>query len=110
MGSGRRSLLRNIFLISAARSHRTWHWDWFFLSLAWAVAFCAGLLPGQALGSGGPHNLFIFYMLSVPMPVIAQFALLLVQRIRAKRKLRAFQALLSSEEPSTSGQHDPLAS
>jgi hypothetical protein len=101
-------LFVNIFLISTARSDRTWHWNWFLLSLAGALAFCARLLPGQA---GDSHGLFTFYALSVPMAVIGQFAVLLVQRIRAKRKLRAFQALLSSDAgPSNSGQHDPLAS
>ena len=104
-------LFANIFLISAAR---TWHWRWFIFSLVWAVAFCSGLLPGQALGSGDPHNLFIFYTLATPTFVIGQFAVLLGQRIRARRKARAFQALLSSDEPSSSvsdsGQHDPLAS
>jgi hypothetical protein len=106
-------LFANIFLISAARSHRTGHWRWFCLSLVWAVAFCSGLLPGQALGSGGPHNLFIFYTLATPTLVIGQFAVLLAQRIRARRKARAFQALSSDDSCSSvadSGQHDPLAS
>jgi len=106
-------LFANIFLIPTARSYRAWHWRWFFFSLVWAVAFCSGLLPGEASdSSGNPRNLFIFYTLITPIFVIGQFVVLLVHRIRAQRRLRAFQALLSSEEslPSNSGQQDPLAS
>jgi hypothetical protein len=108
-------LFANIFLIQTARNHRAWHWRWFFFSLVWAVAFCSGLLPGEASNSSGnPHNLFIFYTLITPIFVIGQFVVLLVHRICAKRKLRAFQALLSSDESDSpvpnSGQHDPLAS
>lgn len=102
-------LFANIFLASAARSHRAGHWHWFIFSLVWAVAFCSGLLPGQAWGSGDPHNLFILYTLATPTFVIGQFVVLLSQRIRATRKARAFQAALSSDE-ADSGQHDPLAS
>ena len=89
-------LFANLFLVSTARSHRLSHWRWFSFALIWGAAFLCGLLPGEALGSGGPHSLFIFYGLTVPIFVIAQFIVLLVQRLRANRKARAFQTALSS--------------